>query len=179
VPEPLYVVGPSEGELPAAVASLEGVTLVAPSLEALGPLEALAPGLILIVADGAEAEPALLGAAHHVSRSDGWRLALLDAGAGTCRSLTLGPLRPIAEALRARTHPTENGVALDQKSALAEMAKVRHELNNHLTAALAETQLLLMDVTNDELEESYEMIQEQLRKMREAIASTARFTSKA
>jgi hypothetical protein len=36
-----------------------------------------------------------------------------------------------------------------------------------------------MDVTSDELEESYEVIQEQLRKMREAIASTARFTSKA
>jgi signal transduction histidine kinase len=114
-----------------------------------------------------------------VSGSGGWRIALLDAAAGTCRSLMLGPLRPVTDALRAGTRPAENGVALDPKNALAEMAKVRHEINNHLTAALAETQLLLMDVTSDELEESYEVIQEQLRKMREAIASTARFTSKA
>lgn len=51
------------------------------------------------------------------------------------------------------------------------VSKVRHEVNNHLTAALAEIQLLLMDTEGDEERESYEIVQDALRGIRSAIAS--------
>ena len=69
------------------------------------------------------------------------------------------------------TVPTDAAGGLVE--ALDTIAKARHDLNNHLTSALAEIQLLLMDVSCDELKESYEVIQEQLRKMRRVVASTA------
>ena len=57
---------------------------------------------------------------------------------------------------------------------LADVSKMRHELNNHLTSALAEIQLLLMDVESQELRESYEIIEESLRGMRTVIAAVGR-----
>jgi hypothetical protein len=58
------------------------------------------------------------------------------------------------------------------RSALAEISKVRHDLNNHLTPALAEVQLLLMDVEG-EAREACEVIQEELRTISRIVASTA------
>lgn len=68
---------------------------------------------------------------------------------------------------------TPNGAGDAKDTAAADLARMRHELNNHLTAALAEVQLLLMDVDTDELRESYEIIQESLRGMRAAVAAAA------
>lgn len=54
----------------------------------------------------------------------------------------------------------------DLLEVLRRVARVRHDINNPLTAGLAETQLLLMDVEeDDELRESLETIQRQLRRI--------------
>ena len=50
------------------------------------------------------------------------------------------------------------------------MSTLKHEVNNQLMAALAEIQILLMDVEDPELRESYEIIQQALRGMRKAVA---------
>ena len=54
-----------------------------------------------------------------------------------------------------------------------EVARIRHDLNNPLTSALAEVQLLLFDANDEELRESLEVNQNQLRRMRDLIASTS------
>lgn len=68
--------------------------------------------------------------------------------------------------------PTDVDSAALLQLALEEVSQLRHELNNHLTSALAEIQILLMDVSSDELRESYEVILSQLRNMRSVVAGT-------
>ena len=53
------------------------------------------------------------------------------------------------------------------------LAKTRHDLNNRLMAALAEVQLLLLDQATPEAKQSYEFIQDELRAMRDLIATMA------
>lgn len=72
----------------------------------------------------------------------------------------IGPLEPV--------FPSD--VSDVDESAAEAFSMMRHELNNHLTAALAEIQLLLMDVESEELRLSYEIIQESLRGMRTVVA---------
>ena len=65
--------------------------------------------------------------------------------------------------------------ALSTPAALDELQlavnRGRHDLNNLLMAALAEVQLLMLDKTTPETRQSYEFIQEQLRAMRDIIAT--------
>ena len=70
-------------------------------------------------------------------------------------------------AIHPRLHYIEWGVA-------QLVAEARHLLNNQLTSALAEIQLLLLDVTDDEARESYVVIHNQLRSMRDVIAGMIR-----
>jgi signal transduction histidine kinase len=52
------------------------------------------------------------------------------------------------------------------RHATHEIARIRHDLNNPLTAAMAETQLLRMDLD----EEGLEVVETQLRRLRDLIA---------
>ena len=56
---------------------------------------------------------------------------------------------------------------------LSEVARIRHDLNIPLTSALAEVQLLLFDVNDEEVRASLEVMQSQLRRLRDIIASTS------
>ncbi len=70
--------------------------------------------------------------------------------------------------------PEQNpGVLMELQRILADVARIRHDLNNPLTSALAEVQLLLFDVNDEELRESLEVIQSQLRRMRDLVVSTS------
>ena len=82
-----------------------------------------------------------------------------------------GPLSDVDRAIGERD---AGGSAASEElhDALSEISRIRHEMNNHLTSALAEVQILLMDVECAELRESYEIIQRQLRSMRASVAST-------
>jgi signal transduction histidine kinase len=60
---------------------------------------------------------------------------------------------------------------LELRHVLARVARGRHDLNNPLTSAMAETQLALMDAKDPEIRAGLETIEEQLRRMRDLIAS--------
>jgi signal transduction histidine kinase len=56
------------------------------------------------------------------------------------------------------------------------LSRARHDINNPLTSALAEVQLLLLDGESDPgLAESMEIIQEQLRRIRDLVIGLSRF----
>lgn len=66
----------------------------------------------------------------------------------------------------------------DVGTVLREVSLARHEINNQLTAALTEVQLLLMDGASAELTESYEVILGSLRSIREIVRSIEHLTPK-
>jgi hypothetical protein len=73
-----------------------------------------------------------------------------------------------------RTRDADTGRAsatrlVDADATLVSLA--RSDMSGHLTAALAEVQLLLMDVDSEALRESYEVIQRALRGLRTVLAS--------
>lgn len=54
---------------------------------------------------------------------------------------------------------------------LTELARIRHDMNNPLTAALAEVQLVLMDIERgSEVEGALQTVEEQLRRIRDMIS---------
>ena len=56
------------------------------------------------------------------------------------------------------------------RGAMADLSKVRHDINNPLTAALAEVQLSLLDVEPDsELETSLKVVERQIRRIRDMV----------
>jgi len=67
----------------------------------------------------------------------------------------------------------EQGTLLELHGVLAEVARARHDLNNPLTSALAEVQILLMDAPpGGAEEESLLIIQDQLRRLRDRLVAT-------
>lgn len=75
--------------------------------------------------------------------------------------------------IEARGAPRSSTSGKGVDGAPSSLAATRHDLNNLLMAALAETQLLLLDQVTPETKQSYEFIQEQLRGMRDLIAAMA------
>lgn len=70
-----------------------------------------------------------------------------------------------------RLGPTEGDAPpLELCRVLSFVARARHDINNPLTSALAETQLLLMDVQDGEIRAGLETIEEQLRRIRDLVA---------
>lgn len=90
------------------------------------------------------------------------------------RPLSPGYEEPLDQLL-ARWDPEDPhaGDLLELRNALARVRRVRHDVNNPLTAALAEVQLLLMDVEEDEARDSLEVVQEQLRRIRDRVQELA------
>lgn len=79
-------------------------------------------------------------------------------------AITLGDL---ASRLR---RGEEEAPPLELCQVLAFVARARHDINNPLTSALAETQLLLMDVEEPETRTGLETIEAQLRRIRDLVA---------
>ncbi len=90
------------------------------------------------------------------------------------RTLGFGLANSSAEVASFAQAPAESeGVLMDLHGVLVDVARACHDLNNPLTSALAEVQLLLFDEQDDEARESLEVIQSQLRRMRDLIAATS------
>ena len=87
--------------------------------------------------------------------------------------LSLGyPLRPASLAV---DEPGDGAAEiLHLRAVLSELRKARHDINNPLTSALAETQLLLMDAEEGEDREALLQIPTQLRKIRDMVEDLAR-----
>jgi len=74
--------------------------------------------------------------------------------------------------------PEEGEPILSLRTVLRIVAKSRHDINNPLTAGLAETQLLLMDVEDPEIRAPLEVIETQLRRIRDLVSDLGRIRAR-
>jgi signal transduction histidine kinase len=175
---PLYVLappGPSRDSLLASVGNDASPIETTSFLEGWASLPA---GLVLVdVRSMAPGE--ILDVLRPVSTAAyGWIIALVEYGgrAPTVRVLSLSPGDTLGRALQAAQDPAGSpGALMELQRILGEVARIRHDLNNPLTSALAEVQLALMDTEgpeHTEIRESLEAVQTQIRRIRDLIAST-------
>jgi hypothetical protein len=103
------------------------------------------------------------GVAGHAGR---WTIFLADGAT----MVPLSPGYPVpAEFVGSRIGTAPGAFSL--RHASAELARIRHDLNNPLTAAMAETQLLRMDSDDEALG----VIEAQLRRLRDLIAELSQW----
>jgi len=136
--------------------------------------ESLTPGLVLADAETVTADQ-LLSVLRPVTRAAyGWIVALVGQGEPPpVRILSLAPRVPLERVLAFAGDPDDAPEAvLELQQILSAVSRVRHDLNNPLTSALAEVQLLLMDAEDGEMREALEVVQTQLRRIRDLIAAT-------
>jgi len=169
---PVYLVGPPGGRL-ASVATV--LTDAAESIAAEGSAAALAerrPGVVVLDAGEMRVEE-LVGILSTLPEGQ-WTVALVTDDDPPClRTISLGARDTLGDVHRHTSNPASTpGCLLDLDRALAEMSRVRHDLNNPLTAAMAEAQLLLMDASGEEERESLESILQQLRRIRDMLVSS-------
>jgi len=102
-----------------------------------------------------------------------WSAVLVGRDAdGRLRGVPLSPGFPVPLPDLARGDGGGGGLRLVMRS----LSRARHDINNPLTSALAEVQLLLLDSGSDPgLAESLEIIQEQLRRIRDLVIGLSRF----
>lgn len=134
------------------------------------------PGVVLLVEEALGGE-AVLAAVRHLARGRGeWTPVLVreDEGELTARTLSAGYPRPLPEVVVAAADgpPGDGGSLLELRGVLRDISRARHDINNPLTSALAETQLLLMDVPEGEVRDSLETILQQLRRIRDMVGAT-------
>lgn len=171
---PIYLVSPAGPHRDAHVAELGATVDLFESPEAFGDPSVRPPGLILVDRVSFDAA-AVLWLADRVAASVGeWTLAVIDGdGEPYARTVSMGlPARLPEVGTKSADPENSKGVLIELRAVLREVAKARHDINNPLTAALAEVQILLMDVTDEEIRESLEITQRQLRKMRDLLAAT-------
>ena len=65
----------------------------------------------------------------------------------------------------------EGEVHLSLPEVIEQVRVARHDLNNPLAAALAETQLLMMDAVDESLRTPLDVIQEQLRRIKDLVSA--------
>lgn len=107
------------------------------------------------------------------SRSGDWSVLLMDRGPGSVEVVPVSPgFRTDLTSAASRLDEGGAGLGLlSFRHSLTELARIRHDINNPLTAALAEAQLVLMDVEpGTETAASLQAVEEQLRRIRDLVA---------
>jgi signal transduction histidine kinase len=132
-------------------------------------------GCILLPAEIGTGELRLL--LRELADRDGpWTPVLVDLENGSPRAVPLSvgypePLEALLERLSAGDDDAvERLPLLELRSVLKAVSRARHDINNPLTAALAETQLLLMDIEEGEARDAVETVEHQLRRIRDLVA---------
>lgn len=171
---PVYVAVPEGAARERCLAELAGAEPVDVPLD-LASLAGRAPGLVLVALD--DPSGGTLASVAGLAGVGGWTAGVVevesgDVGAITVRTLSLGVRHTLEEVGPAMEGAAARGVLLDLHGVLAEIARVRHDLNNPLTSALAEVQILLMDAPSGPEAESLLIIQEQLRRLRDRLLAT-------
>lgn len=169
---PTYLAAPGGAERERFAAGVPGAVVLDPALVP-GALAEAEPGVLLLHPD-AVPTAGLLDLARALSPARGWTICLLTEGPGgapEARTLSLGSAHPLEEVAGAADGAAPGGL-LELHGVLAEVARVRHDLNNPLTSAMAEVQILLMDTQGGAEEESLRIVQEQLRRMRDRLLAT-------
>jgi len=169
----LYFIGPA-GPVRDACAAAADLTQEFDDVDSFAAAEELRAGLVVIT--DRDEGMALKLLRELWDAGTGWTLAIAEAGdPPTLRSLSVGlPAGPEALAQFAGGDVGAHVSLVDLREVLIQIARNRHDVNNPLTAALAETQILLMDAYEDsEVQEALLTVQEQLRRIRDLLASTA------
>lgn len=176
-PPAVYLVGRAAGEAAAWLQHPEvreaGAVLVEPGHWSETSLPD--PGLVLLVPDDLGTGE-LLETLDLLARGRGeWIPALLQAeeGRAVVRPLSLGYRHPLSEAVEVNRDPAAGPVLLELRRVVARISVARHDINNPLTSALAETQLLLMDAPEGEVRAGLETVQRQLRRIRDMVQATS------
>jgi len=134
----------------------------------------LTPGLVLADPETVTADQLLSVLRPLTTAAFGWIVALVgDDEPPSVRILSLAPgvsVERVVAFARDRDDAPESLLELQQ--VLGAVSRVRHDLNNPLTSALAEVQLMLMDAGEGDMREALEVVQAQLRRIRDLIAST-------
>lgn len=99
---------------------------------------------------------------------DPWALLMIEPGE-EARVLPLSPgfSEPAGVAQERLSGPMVEGGFLNHRGALLALSRIRHDVNNALTSAMAETQFMRMDAEKGtELAEGLELVENQLRRIR-------------
>lgn len=175
-PRPVYLVAP--GPLGPALRSAFPAATVVASADDLRPLRGREPGVVVVERPAVPAEAALVLAEEAAAVDGTWAVVLARTGSGgvEIRPLSVGwPTAPDELARWASTGGVE-GTVPELRAVLSRLARARHDINNPLTSAMAETQLLLMDAEADgEMREALETVQTQLRRIRDMVADLRAF----
>jgi signal transduction histidine kinase len=144
-------------------------------VEDAGALRDLPPGLLLlpVAKGGAEQVLEALAVAAQGPSDAGWLPVLVEAGpeGGPARLLPVSIGWASAPSELARwLGGAEDAQVLELRLVLNRVARGRHDVNNPLTSAMAETQLALMDVQEPAIRHGLETVEEQLRRIRDLIA---------
>lgn len=130
----------------------------------------------VVVLDGELPDPVLLRVLRDLAEAPGdWSALLVEGEGSALRALPLSPgsVGPLREA--AAFEQSIGGM----RTLLRSVGRARHDLNNPLTSALAEVQLLLMDHPpggpDSEMRESLLLVETQLRRIRDLVQGLARF----
>jgi signal transduction histidine kinase len=168
---PIYVLAP-DGADPGLDELIPGWKPV--RVEHAGALRDLPPGLVLLpVGTGADRVLDALAVAAQGPSDAGWLPVLVEAGpdGGPARLLPVSIGWACDPAALARwLSGAEDALVLELRQVLVRIARGRHDLNNPLTSAMAETQLALMDVQDAGIRQGLETVEEQLRRIRDLIA---------
>lgn len=174
MPRPIYLTL-SSGPLRDACLEAFGSNAVAlESPDALGSGSAADPGVVLLAPDQLSLAELVDLTDRLYAASSGWRFAVVRPGEPPrVQVVSVGHPEPLeivaAGAADPEGHP---GVLMELRHLLGEISRARHDINNPLTSALAEVQLLLMDVEEGEVREGLEVTQTQLRRIRDLVADT-------
>lgn len=137
----------------------------------------LAPGLVVLGAQLTDDD--LREAFEGFGRHGGeWTPVLLvspEGGAPLGVPVSSASPAALADLLERYLDPEEARPVPSLPTMLRIVSRARHDINNPLTAALAETQLLLMDVEDGKTRTALEAIEEQLRRIRDLTAGLTRF----
>lgn len=133
------------------------------------------PGLILL-GPGLRADQLLAALARLASDGKEWVPICVTEGHDSLegRAWSVDGAVPISTLLRRFQDPEEEEPILSLRTVLRIVSKSRHDINNPLTAGLAETQLLLMDVEDPEIRASLEVIQVQMRRICDLVIDLGR-----
>ncbi len=172
--EPRYLLAPPGSLTPELRSRLEalGPFSEVDSPDALGNGDAAEPGWILVPARaGAGPVTALL---ERLGGMPGvWSPLLVVEQGEEVSVLPISPgFRSDLDEVRGRLEREDAADAvLSFRKALPVLSRVRHDINNALTAAFAEVQLLLLDIApGSEEERSLRSVETQLRRVRDLVA---------
>jgi hypothetical protein len=116
---------------------------------------------------------------------DSWSLVLFDLDipgleetgvAGSVVPVSTGHMVSFGEFVERMQRGGARAAALGHRATLSELSRIRHDINNALTAALAETQFMQMDAPAEgELAEGLKVVESQIQRVRELTGELGAF----